>query len=1242
MPVVKIGSNSTGAGSTWCCGMGVVQAIAACMCIGQIGLMGFLMMNHDIFQTSLSNLGDMTRNLIQTEAFHITGVVSSNDYNQRKSDNSPPLSSEPLQLEFTTYPVMIKAMDKDDYVPDESKPIVRSLVGSVMDVTFPDLVYRTPEAVRSQYPGIFQELPAYGFMQDYKNPCWRDESSHMKCLPYAYVLGQPKCGTSDLFERMKAHQKIIMPNRKEIRWFSRGEFITRPMWHEGMKNEDVDHVGEPQLGPGSSLNTFTRAFRALEEALEKAPEDNSQKITIDGGPHTLWWPTQSPDGTFENWDVPPQQLLREMQPQAKFILTLADPVKRMYSDYYFLEDNLKPVRPGGATSKSASQFHDRARSQVATFQTCVKEYVGTLRDEMKQHGFTLRKSVDALATVRDSIPAEYHDVLPLWFRASQMCAHDRHTFGVGGHGRLSIGLYVLYLEKWLEHFPISQFLVLRLEDYESNPHAHMQKVFDFLQLGEPNDWDRVTPDRHFNEHRVHREAILEETETLLREFHKPYNALLAAVLRDPGFLWECPIVNGVPITLRSKQIVESRQDASPNDRAGLVARGRDHAQNAHGIDRHMVEPSNDEPPLPDANMPPQHEFELVGGKFLRRAGVPDESEVQDSNRPRVDITDRLKPRRFSIDKLTPPMPDDQSAIDLASMSKNLDEQNVGKNICTAAFTLNIASLKAWLYDIGAPGNLLSVSDGRRNAFHCLAALYTMGEAHSRSHVFAELKGKETWLSEHFDPPLEAKMSSVLSRDIIDHLSRDILRVAEWLLSADVPINGQDTGGNTPLHIATLGGEASLVQFLIDAGADMNIQNNEKRTPLHYAASYGHAEICGMFLRAGAKGDIHDINGVTAMDIISNPGPILRDDAKKYLNIDQRPARQIERRLHPELHPTEPNVGWKSGTGGWSAERLKGFEDDMECEVVDQYFAHEITGEEIFKNYLAHNAPVLIRGLLDNWKVNDLYQLESLLEDHGELNVQVSDIPYTQKFGGGQQVTMSLREYIEEVKAHQIVGGSHPWYVFKGHPIPSASDRADSLVKYDTCPMPDILITAFSQAAPPTANNNNRQIPNDNARRNMFVNAQWALGGAGTGAPIHFHNTAWAALVYGAKKWLIYPPHDMIMSNRQILDFYETERESFAARGVHPVTCVQTAGDVMIIPESWGHGVLNLQETIAIATEYKHSVWRLKPPIHTIASGAPGFDNRSDRKATDPTKRSGNEASSGRLAMAANKKLMMGR
>ena len=52
----------------------------------------------------------------------------------------------------------------------------------------------------------------------------------------------------------------------------------------------------------------------------------------------------------------------------------------------------------------------------------------------------------------------------------------------------------------------------------------------------------------------------------------------------------------------------------------------------------------------------------------------------------------------------------------------------------------------------------------------------------------------------------------------------------------------------------------------------------------------------------------------------------------------------------------------------------------------------------------------------------------------------------------------------------------------------------------------------------------------------------------------------AALIYGAKKWIIYPPHHMIMSNKQILDYYETDMKLFSDRGVRPVTCVQTAGE----------------------------------------------------------------------------------
>merc|ERR1711871_395607 len=98
------------------------------------------------------------------------------------------------------------------------------------------------------------------------------------------------------------------------------------------------------------------------------------------------------------------------------------------------------------------------------------------------------------------------------------------------------------------------------------------------------------------------------------------------------------------------------------------------------------------------------------------------------------------------------------------------------------------------------------------------------------------------------------------------------------------------------------------------------------------------------------------------------------------------------------------------------------------------------------------------------------------------------------------------------------------------------------------------------------------------------------------------NTAWNALLYGAKKWFLYPPKDMIMSNRQILEFVETDMEAFANRKNHPVkptVCTQTAGDVLIVPEAWGHGVLNLQESVAVATELKGTIRHPEPMKHIM-------------------------------------------
>jgi hypothetical protein len=138
----------------------------------------------------------------------------------------------------------------------------------------------------------------------------------------------------------------------------------------------------------------------------------------------------------------------------------------------------------------------------------------------------------------------------------------------------------------------------------------------------------------------------------------------------------------------------------------------------------------------------------------------------------------------------------------------------------------------------------------------------------------------------------------------------------------------------------------------------------------------------------------------------------------------------------------------------------------------------------------------------------MYKQENLLRDHGDLKVQVSDIPYSEKFGSDQHVDKTLAEYIEEVKQHNVEGGRHPWYVFKGNSIPRMSDTKDSLVRIQDCPTPRAIQAAFERTASVSMRGKGGGVE----ARKIFVNAQWALGGVGTGAPIHYHNSAWYVVV----------------------------------------------------------------------------------------------------------------------------------
>jgi hypothetical protein len=139
-------------------------------------------------------------------------------------------------------------------------------------------------------------------------------------------------------------------------------------------------------------------------------------------------------------------------------------------------------------------------------------------------------------------------------------------------------------------------------------------------------------------------------------------------------------------------------------------------------------------------------------------------------------------------------------------------------------------------------------------------------------------------------------------------------------------------------------------------------------------------------------------GVKPIDMIENPGPLSPEEARKYFEVKQRSPRMIDRLNHPELHLGDSKRGWKYGDGDWGSHRLNFAEADMTCDI-DQYYADEITSDEIFEKYLARSAPVIIRGMLNEWPMVNASSRHKLRELHGHVPVLVSNIPYADKFGG---------------------------------------------------------------------------------------------------------------------------------------------------------------------------------------------------------------------------------------------------
>jgi hypothetical protein len=97
--------------------------------------------------------------------------------------------------------------------------------------------------------------------------------------------------------------------------------------------------------------------------------------------------------------------------------------------------------------------------------------------------------------------------------------------------------------------------------------------------------------------------------------------------------------------------------------------------------------------------------------------------------------------------------------------------------------------------------------------------------------------------------------------------------------------------------------------------------------------------------------------------------------------------------------------------------------------------------------------------------------------------------------------------------------------------------------------------------------------------------QLAIGPKHSGAPPHYHKAAINTLFYGHKKWYLFPPKDSIYSSTPSAKWVEKGPAESRQAGRTIYECDQRPGEILFIPDFWGHATLNLEPSVAVASEF---------------------------------------------------------
>ncbi|CAK9057117.1 unnamed protein product [Durusdinium trenchii] len=136
---------------------------------------------------------------------------------------------------------------------------------------------------------------------------------------------------------------------------------------------------------------------------------------------------------------------------------------------------------------------------------------------------------------------------------------------------------------------------------------------------------------------------------------------------------------------------------------------------------------------------------------------------------------------------------------------------------------------------------------------------------------------------------------------------------------------------------------------------------------------------------------------------------------------------------------------------------------------------------------------------------------------------------------------------------------------------------------------DFFLNASAQAIAPIPDSNHllQHVASKKQEWLRMSNAKafLTLGGPLSGTQFHSHGPAFLLLASGKKRWYLHPPgrfpNRSAVALHRPMTFFETKVLDALEDSV-PLSCVQSAGDAIFVPDGWSHATINVEKTLGVA------------------------------------------------------------